>query len=352
MNNLFKFRMKAFALIALLLVSVSNAFAQQEIAIIDAGSSGSRLYVYKISKDGKSIKTLCNEKKNLPLSKVVAHKDSVIAYMESITSLFQPEKYNIPLKKNSIPLYVLATAGMRMVDSVKAKSIYLYMKSYKSENIFKVKDAMTISGQYEGLYAWIALNYENGNLGLSNSTPEKPLTYTSSSTFGIIEIGGASMQIAFAAQSSVSYDKKDLIDRKGFSRIYCKSYLGGGVDRIFKCFGSSDSNRQYSDSIKNLPKLKGMKLYGLGKPIKTVKDNLCNKTFEEYVAELPADTEKNFHPKSNAYYIQFLADSLGIKVKNINIPQNDISWTKGAVIDIVINQKDPEPFNYDPINPN
>ena len=66
MNNLFKFRIKAFALIALLLVSLSSAFAQTKIAIIDAGSSGSRLYVYEISQDGKSVTTLCNKKENLP----------------------------------------------------------------------------------------------------------------------------------------------------------------------------------------------------------------------------------------------------------------------------------------------
>lgn len=50
MNSFFKFRMKAFALMTLLLIGFSSAFAQQKkgtVAIIDAGSSGSRLYVYE-----------------------------------------------------------------------------------------------------------------------------------------------------------------------------------------------------------------------------------------------------------------------------------------------------------------
>lgn len=328
--------MKAFALIALLLVSFSSAFAQQKIAIIDAGSSGSRLYVYEISKDGKSINTLFNAKKDLPLSNV--HNDGVAIYIDSITSQYKTNE--------TIPLYVLATAGMRNVDSIKASRIYSEMKG-KTINKYNIKDAKTISGRYEGLYAWIALNYEYKKLGYSVSTPQKPLTYTSSSTLGIIEIGGASMQIAFATQPSDVYNKENLIDRKGFSRIYCKSYLGGGVDEIFK-----NNNSSYSDYIKELPKLdKTMEFYGLGTPIKIAVNNLTNCTLDKYISSLN-NKETKFHPISNAKYITWLANSLGIKIEDIKIPQTDISWTKGAALDIVINHAAPESFNYNPNNPN
>lgn len=338
MNNLFKFRMKAFALAAVLLVSVLGAFAQERIAIIDAGSSGSRLYVYEISKDGKSISNLCNAKKDLPLSKVAAHKDSVKVYMDIITSQYKTDE--------TIPLYVLATAGMRTGNS--ESQVYAHIRNYSNKH-YKVKKAMTISGRYEGLYAWIALNYESKKLGYGISTPQKPLTYTSGSTFGIIEIGGASMQIAFAAQSS-GYNPKDLVDRQGFSNIYCKSYLGGGVDRIFEDFPDPAVCR-YSAVIKDLPKLdKPVVFYGLGTPLKIAVNSLQKKSFDEYINGLPDDTKENHHPKSNANYIRWLADSLGIPVQDIRIPDTEISWTKGAVIDIVINKNEPEPFDYS--NPN
>lgn len=177
MNNLFKFRMKAFALAAVLLVSVLGAFAQERIAIIDAGSSGSRLYVYEVSKDGK-ISNLCNAKKDLPLSRVAAHKDSVKVYMDLITSQYKTDE--------TIPLYVLATAGMRTGNS--ESQVYAHIRNYSNKH-YKVKKAMTISGRYEGLYAWIALNYESKKLGYGISTPQKPLTYTSC-TYGIIEMRG------------------------------------------------------------------------------------------------------------------------------------------------------------------
>ena len=123
MNNLFKFRIKAFALIALLLVSLSSAFAQTKIAIIDAGSSGSRLYVYEISQDGKSVTTLCNKKENLPLSKVAVHADSVKAYLQKMTQLYDNQG------QTPIDLYVLATAGMRYEPKGNAEKIYGYIKT-------------------------------------------------------------------------------------------------------------------------------------------------------------------------------------------------------------------------------
>ena len=59
MKNLLKFRMKAFALIAILLVSISGTFAQQEkIVIIDAGSSKSKLYVYTVDKGQKKVECI------------------------------------------------------------------------------------------------------------------------------------------------------------------------------------------------------------------------------------------------------------------------------------------------------
>lgn len=341
MNNLFKFRMKAFALIALLLVSFSSAFAQQKIAIVDAGSSGSRLYVYEFSTDGKSVSTLYNGDSIVSkLSGVVVCEDSVKKYMDSITAKYKTNE--------TIPLYVLATAGMRTGNS--ESQVYNFIRSYRHNN-YEIKKAITISGRYEGLYAWIALNYEYKNLGYSISTPQKPLTY-SGSTFGIIEIGGASMQIAFATQSSdptPKYNEKDLINRKGFSRIYCKSYLGGGVDRIFDNFKSPDwDKRLYSNSIKGLPKLNAnMKFYGLGTPIAKAIENITTKKLD---MGLDDDTNENHHPKSNANYIKWLAKDLNIKIENIKIPKTKISWTKGAALDIIINGQEPEPFDY--ANPN
>ena len=144
---------------------------------------------------------------------------------------------------------------MRKVAKEDAESIYSYMKEGETYNNYEIESAMTISGRYEGLYAWIAANYQYKSLGFNTSTTEKPLTYTGQ-PYGIIEIGGASMQIAYPASS----DLKDgnLISRKGFSNIYCKSYLGGGAKAIFK------NPKNIYQIKKDFPKIESIKVRFLG----------------------------------------------------------------------------------------
>lgn len=342
MNNLLKFRFKAFALITLLLVSVVSAFAQKQVAIIDAGSSGSRLYVYRIDKDNKLEllfpKNAKEEKnsKGRALSKVFNHKDSVVAFVSDMTSSYTPS--------SQMPLYVLATAGMRMKGQSFCDSIYSYMSPDTEYGKYKIKGAMTISGKCEGLYAWISANYNKGVLEYSISTPEKPLTYTKP-PFGIIEIGGASMQIAFAPKTKM--DDKDIVKRKGFT-IYSKSYLGGGVDQIYENYKGD-----YSKVVKPLPTaadVKSISFEGLGKPIQIVLDSVKNKgCFEKYISSLTSDEQDKFHSKSNAQYIQWLFEKLGLIKDNRpteKIQAYNASWTQGAALDILVNGCEPEAFNY------
>ena len=81
MNNLLKFRFRVFALVALLVVSVTGAFAQQKvtIAIVDAGSSGSRLFVYEVDKPNSTIK--CISPKDLGIQ-VCVNAMKLISFMD------------------------------------------------------------------------------------------------------------------------------------------------------------------------------------------------------------------------------------------------------------------------------
>lgn len=55
--------------------------------------------------------------------------------------------------------------------------------------LFRDEWARVMKGQEEGVYSWVAVNYALGSLG---SEPQE--------TTGIVELGGASMQIAFASR--------------------------------------------------------------------------------------------------------------------------------------------------------
>ena len=195
------------------------------VAIIDAGSSGSRLFVYELAQQQvKLIYPLTEEQKKesrgRPLSSIANHTDSVKVFLQNMTQGYQAE---------DVPLYIMATAGMRLKPKAQADSIYALLEQQPMLNGYTIKAAMTISGQYEGLYGWLAANYENGLIGFAPSTTSETLTYLQQPK-GILEIGGASMQIAFNTTATGN----QILSRPGLGNIYCKSWLGGGVDQIYK----------------------------------------------------------------------------------------------------------------------
>ena len=341
--------LKALAFV-LLFVGLAQAVLAQKVAIIDAGSSGSRLFVYEINVDGnKKVNLLYplnaqqkKDSKGKALSKIVNHQDSVRVFLESMTS-----KY----KCDSIDLYILATAGMRLKPKAHADSIYARMLGQHDINGYYIKSAMTISGQYEGLYGWIAANYDNGKLGFSKKGNRKTLKFIGKPN-GILEIGGASMQLAFPTKVA----HRDCLTRPGINKIYCKSYLGGGVDQIFL---KNKKNKKYQFKLKldDVSRMYGedMSFWGLGIPVNNVIKGIAehsekatyNEKINAYIRSLNdfKDTMKNYHPRINSHYIKWVFKNLNLE-ERICSPEKDASWTVGAAIDIIINKEAPEGFDH------
>ena len=303
----------------------------QKIAIIDAGSTGSRLKVYEIQTDStikKIYPTTEDEKtksKGRALSTVANHTDSVKKYIEQMTT-----NYSHATSSETIPLYILATAGMRNQNKDMADDIYSKMASIQGDiNGFKLQKAMTISGRYEGLYAWIAANYENKSLTTSSQ--------------GILEVGGASMQIAFATNSTaVPVDYK--ITRKDWGTLYCKSYLQGGIDAI------------YAQTPDTMP-------FKFTLPIEDISTYCSNTSFfgcstgvikiltgiekagsaDAYAQTLPR-TDR-YHNFMCTYYLQWVIENLHL-INRIIADPHDSDWAEGAAYDIIINKEMPEIFDY------
>ncbi|EFL92577.1 hypothetical protein REG_0385 [Candidatus Regiella insecticola LSR1] len=132
---------------------------------------------------------------------------------EIATFLLQEHK----IKPDEVVVSILGTAGMRKVTGVNQKEIYARAKEAVSDNNFKPGEFRTISGQEEGVYAWVDVNYLNGTL-------EKKKTK------GIIEIGGSSAQIAFATDKTKHQDDNIMsinINDVNYN-IYAVSFLGLG----------------------------------------------------------------------------------------------------------------------------
>ena len=103
------------------------------------------------------------------------------------------------------PLFLLATAGMRLLDDGPREMLLEKICSYaQSTTNFQLPDCgvhvKVIPGEVEGLYGWIAANYLLGGF-------DAPLQHASGNehpTYGFLDMGGASAQIAFAPNTTES----------------------------------------------------------------------------------------------------------------------------------------------------
>ncbi|XP_029644808.1 ectonucleoside triphosphate diphosphohydrolase 7-like isoform X2 [Octopus sinensis] len=141
--------------------------------VIDCGSSGSRVYVYQWPTHSGNPNELLyitqlRETSGEPVVKKITPGLSTFASNPSAASkylhpLLSYAAKNIPeVKHSETLLYILATAGMRVLPASAQASILeelqtsipKYFKFVVAKNNFEV-----ITGKQEGVYGWIAVNY-------------------------------------------------------------------------------------------------------------------------------------------------------------------------------------------------
>jgi len=207
--------------------------------VIDAGSSGSRIWVYKWDNSG-SAKTL---RKPQAVGKSFKVEGGIAAYATNITALENILKRltteaakEVPASiQATTPIYFFATAGMRLLeqqimnDAIDHIRVILRNKNF---NPFKLYNqhfhAKVLSGEEEGVFAWICVSYLLGKF-----EPIINPAQQTSETVGIMEMGGASTQIAFIPDSGNILESKFPL-RIASQRypLYIKSYLNYGIDKV------------------------------------------------------------------------------------------------------------------------
>lgn len=201
--------------------TAGDTSASQYIAVIDAGSSGSRLNLYQQAQLSVTAVELENSTIDVPLASLSA--DPAQAGTDAIEPLLQPladyaKAQDIAV--DDITVNVLSTAGMRKVDAAAAERMYESVDQSITAAGFTLGKTETITGAQEGLYAWADANSLNGTLGNSKKDP-----------IGIVEVGGASAQVAFATSdaSAISVSDNVAVTVDGVSYdVFTHSYLGLG----------------------------------------------------------------------------------------------------------------------------
>lgn len=234
--------------------------------MIDAGSSKSELKLfqwYGMSKDSlPELKLVGSVAKQPGIHSFITHLEDLPAYL---SSLLESAKGMIPKDKwSSSPIFLRATGGMRLLNLTDQERILNLVQDDfgRSPFLFENSWASVISGSYEALYAWVASNYQMGKFDSA----------ISHNTFGVMDMGGASTQLAFLADSSLlqgegaTFHVKITVHNKKYA-LYARSWPGYGLDEFRKRFNqalidkanldhpliqqvsSSCMNRGYSESI-------------------------------------------------------------------------------------------------------
>ncbi|KAL3685910.1 hypothetical protein R1sor_003932 [Riccia sorocarpa] len=164
--------------------------------IIDGGSTGSRLHVFQYIKEGSIPFLMLKGKESFSLKTrpgLSSFASSPEAAGTSLAKLLDFAKANVPQKfRTATPLYLMATAGLRLLDKDVQEAILSSCRNKLRAAGFMFKDewASVITGTDEGIYAWVAANYALGTLG---GDPQE--------TTGVVELGGASAQVTFVPES-------------------------------------------------------------------------------------------------------------------------------------------------------
>ena len=210
----------------------------QYALMIDAGSTGSRIHIYKFNNCGPSpaYEYEVFKQRQPGLSD---YKGLPRAAAESLDELLDEAMRVVPEPlRRCTPVAVKATAGLRRLGTKEAAEILAAVRSRLEERYpFSLQGADAVEimeGRDEGVYAWLTANYLLKTLSSAQAgqTGRRPAPYA------VLDLGGASTQIVFEPTFDMAKPDASLKDGEhkyeltfgGTKRVlYQHSYLGYGL---------------------------------------------------------------------------------------------------------------------------
>ncbi|KAK0239059.1 nucleoside phosphatase family-domain-containing protein [Armillaria nabsnona] len=209
----------------------------QYALMVDAGSTGSRIHIYKFNHCSASGPTYEYEVFKMTQPGLSSFPDDPEAAAKSLDVLMAEAVKTVPVSlQKCAPVAVKATAGLRILGPEKSAAILDRVKEHLSTSypfpLVEQGGVEVMDGSEEGVYAWITANYLLGTLSSSSSTSSPIMPYA------VLDLGGASTQIVFEPRWEQSEGrleegehKYDLLFSGKSHVLYQHSYLGYGLMR-------------------------------------------------------------------------------------------------------------------------
>jgi len=233
--------------------------------IFDAGSSGTRLHIYRwLDSDTARQEAGAKQLKSLPALETKSKWTKKIhpgistfgekperVGPDHLEELYKKARKIIPDDAVAdTPVFLLATAGMRLLPESQRNEVLKEICSYtRSHTRFLLLDCdvhiKVIPGEVEGLYGWVAANYLLGGF----DAPKEHAGGKDHHTYGFLDMGGASAQIAFVPNATeAERHANDLklmrmrtVDGAAYEyKVFTTTWLG---------FGVNEARRIYVDSL-------------------------------------------------------------------------------------------------------
>lgn len=189
--------------------------------VVDAGSTGTRLHIFKIDTS--------NTKQSIPLieeifssqadSGIATHINSQREINEHLAYVLNPAQkfcFQSKLPCSNAPFHFLATGGVRILKPSQQKALFNYVQGWLDDNtiFMNIVENRMLTGTEEAELGWLT-SFE------SELRNNKPLG-------AYFELGGASMQYAYALKEPSAANVHFNINHKTI-HLKAGSWLGFGI---------------------------------------------------------------------------------------------------------------------------
>ncbi|XP_076854323.1 ectonucleoside triphosphate diphosphohydrolase 2 isoform X2 [Brachyhypopomus gauderio] len=274
--------------------------------VLDAGSSHTAMYIYKWPADKQNGTGIVSQDSECHVNKgISSYAGQRGGAAGSLEECMNEAVKSIPKNRHrSTPVYLGATAGMRLLtlkNATESDEILREVEEKLRTYPFDFKGASILTGQMEGAYGWITVNYLSENFikyGFVGHwlSPNKP-------TVGALDFGGASTQITFQTADVENIDNKVSLQLYGRSyQIYTHSFLCYGKDQMLRKLLAQVVKNQDSDGVFIHPCYP--KDYNVSKTLDKLFDSPCTSTGKP----VPFNSSRRVHIQGSGNHQQCLGN--------------------------------------------